>query len=190
MRAVGAHTSFQYKHSRAAFTLFELLLVLVVLSVVAAMVVPTLGRAMSTRPLRAAADDLRQLLTEVRRDAIDAGVPLKFEYVPGQREYSVAVLYETADLASTGTENGQPMAATVIASLGERTLPDGISFVEERSSTLGGIEQYLVVFFYPDGSADDSMLAIQDADERSMEITVRGLTGAVSIGKIQQERDR
>lgn len=42
--------------------------------------------------------------------------------------------------------------------------------------------------FYSDGSSDDGSVTVIDEDNRRIDISVRGLTGSVSAGPLQQER--
>jgi len=174
------HTHGRQQHRRA-FTLFELLLVLAVLAVIAGMVVPTLSNAMSTRPLRGAADEVRQVLTTARRDAIDAGVPLRFEYEPGTGVFRVAMLFDVGAVSAEAAVDGLPPGVTFV---GEDSLDAGIVFeqLDEASLTAhGGVP---VVYFYPDGTSDSAQLQIADNENRSIVIELRGLTGAVTVGSI------
>ncbi|QDT37945.1 prepilin-type N-terminal cleavage/methylation domain-containing protein [Stratiformator vulcanicus] len=166
---------------RRAFTLFELLLVLAVLAVIAGMVVPTLSGAMSTRPLRGAADQIRQVLTTARRDAIDAGVPMRFEFETGTNIFRVALLFDVSAGAVESTAIETPPGVTFI---GEDRLDGDIVFAESEGLSLTAQSDAAAVFFYPDGTSDSAQIRLVDDANHSIVIKLRGLTGAVTVGSI------
>lgn len=44
------------------------------------------------------------------------------------------------------------------------------------------------ICFYADGVCDDAKLSVTDSDDRRVDVHVRGLTGSVTTGRVEQER--
>ena len=76
----------------------------------------------------------------------------------------------------------------------ESTDDDLISTLSQSSTSLTGeslagsstLNQQLLILFVPDGSATEATLDVVDEQNRFVRLSVRGLTGAVTVGGIQQ----
>lgn len=79
-----------YRRSRQGFTLFELLLVLMLIVVVFAMTMPQLNRVRTRGQLRAAADQVRTGWAKARNRAMRTGTPTAFIYLPESRYFAIA----------------------------------------------------------------------------------------------------
>jgi prepilin-type N-terminal cleavage/methylation domain-containing protein len=84
---------------RPAFTLVELMLVLMILCVIAAMAWPVLKRTFEFARLKSAAEQVQAAFGHARVDAMNKGVPQVFHFEPGTPQYSIDVWQD--DLAST-----------------------------------------------------------------------------------------
>ncbi len=81
-----------------AFSLLEIMLVLVIVGVVAALAVPAMNAAFATYEVRQAAQRIRTRIIEARRRAVERGVPYAFVYVEGGRQHGFAACQSLADL--------------------------------------------------------------------------------------------
>lgn len=104
--------------SPRGYTLNEMLIVLAVLVILAALAWPALRKPLARHRLQAAAKQLRVELASARLEAISSGESLQFKYLPGTRIYRVEPL--NADRSASGALTGSS-AASVDRSL---LLPD------------------------------------------------------------------
>ena len=196
--------------SRRGYTLFEMLLVLALLAAVAALAWPAAQRAVGTQRLQQAAEDARVQLFRARLNAIDTSLTWQVLYEPGGQTFLVAP-YETTGQAAGPATGQSPMPQSAMPQPAAGRLPEGIVFRPSETApldaapprlapeTLAGLETGFSlsqvmwgapILFYADGSADEALLEIADEKSRFVEIRIRGLTGAVSIGPVRQEERR
>jgi type II secretory pathway pseudopilin PulG len=188
----------------------ELLLVLSLLLIATGLVFPPLLRLMADQPLKEAAERTRSQLATVRLKALDAGVAWQFRFEPGGCHY--LWMPQEPAASPTGTAN---LAATSVPANTEATsapqtseLPQKIRFATDLNGTPFGVEHlppemlaglpnaYALgqvgwsspVVFQPDGSAVDVELAVLDARDRQMRLTIRGLTGGVTVFPLETRR--
>jgi prepilin-type N-terminal cleavage/methylation domain-containing protein len=200
---------------RQGITLVEMLLVLAILGVMAAISYPNLQRFMSDQKIKEATEMVRKHLAGTRNKAIDAVLIYEFRYEPGGNRF--LVIPHEQDQAPTSTVNPQGQVASgdglyrfagvlrpgVQFAVPKVELTDlGIPVVETPvpvadwqiqglmlpdGGELGGAKWSDPILFYPDGSAAQSMFRLEDEAGKIMEITVRGLTGSVSAGPVAEE---
>ncbi len=201
------HSSFVIRHS-PAYTLIEMLLALAVLAAVAAIAWPAMTRVFADRQLRDGAERARVLAASSRLRAIDAGLIYQFRYEPGGRKYLVAP-YERGieDAGAAANVAADPAAIRPAAESGE--LPEGVMFASSGAESytgerldpalLAGLPEALgfgqaswsaPLLFFPDGTAEDASFQIVDDRQQSIELTIRGLTGAVTVGPVTREASR
>ena len=157
---------------RGGYTLLETLLTLAVLLAVAGAVYPAFQRFYLDLALRQAAQELQQEVGRLRASAVDSGLVHEFRYVPGEGRYLCG-----------------PTPTVEAASF---HLPEGITFLEIASqATVSGAPASgesgwsTPTWFYPRGEADSAEFALVDAHERQIRVTIRDLTGVVSIGSVE-----
>ncbi len=187
------------RRGRRAYTLLELLLVLTILVILAAVAYPSVDGMFRHVRLRAAADGVRAALIQARAHAMEEATPYRFAVVPGRSNYRVAP--DSADYWSGG-EAPPPADPNNPPLVLEDSLPRGIPFMlgdsgsaaatNSNAGSSGGNDQpdpssYVpVAVFLPDGSAsEDKVISLQLNGGMTMTVRLRGLTGAVHI---QQER--
>ncbi len=95
---------------RRGFTLLDIILVLVLVGILAALAVPAMNAAFAVYEVKQAANRLRTRILEARRRAVEHGVPYAFVYVPGGTRHGFAACQSLLDAMSTGT--GQSTQAT------------------------------------------------------------------------------
>lgn len=193
------------KQTRDGFTFAELLLVLALLLIVTGLVFPPVLRMMADQPLKEGAERARVQLANVRLKALDHSVAWQLRFEPGGRRYLRMPMEPIREASSTSTATAATTSVTEVTT-GE--LPKGINF----STDINGVPlpterlpQELVIglpnayqltqvgwsaplTFQPDGSAVDAELAVTDASNRQIRLTLRGLTGGVTVSQIEARR--
>ena len=193
---------------RSGFTLAEMLLVLAVLLVISGVIFPPVLRLMADQPLKEAAERARSQLANVRFKALDSNVAWQFRFEPGGSHYlwmpqeSPAASASSASASTTGVTSS---ATTSPSGPQTAELPKGIVFASDMNGVPFGVEHLpaemvlgsansyeltqvawsVPLTFQPDGSAADSELAVVDARNRQMRLTVRGLTGGVIVAPME-----
>jgi type II secretory pathway pseudopilin PulG len=175
-------------------TLLEVLLVLAMLVVLAAVAWPALEPALASVELRKSAERIRVEWNRARVEALTKGNTVLFRYEPGSNRYCLEHQAEPEFLpgAAVGDVGGRVDAGD---QLPEYLLPERISFVGGEVSdtavdetgtiaSVAGGEWADPVVFYPDGSTSNAKLVLQNERNQCIEITLRGLTGVVSVGDV------
>jgi prepilin-type N-terminal cleavage/methylation domain-containing protein len=194
-------------------TLLELLLVLALLVVFAAMAWPSLQKPFDNQRLRKAGDQIRAEWGKARVKAMDTGLVHVFTYDSATGAYqlqpwagfdaalegnsgSLAIATTSLDLLSSATE---PM-------IGGQQLPEGVSFsnLETVSDTRSAValssadtslsggtaqmrgqqEAITPILFYPDGTTSTARLTLANAHQRYVILELRGLTGVVKVSEV------
>lgn len=207
-------TSDRLRHGGRGFTLWELVLALAVLAILIGLTWPAVTRFVGENRLREDTGTLRNQLATARSRAIRNGITFQFRFEPGGRRYvvlpfehPVSMSGSTEDSSSPAPLDGEllvksfqlaegnrfevhdPQAGSVMASsaLTERLSDDWVQMFGGNSE-LAQINWSPAIQFEADGTADDVYFFIQDEEGRYQQVTVRGLTAAVSIGDVVKER--
>ncbi|MEZ5942377.1 MAG: prepilin-type N-terminal cleavage/methylation domain-containing protein [Planctomycetaceae bacterium] len=130
-------------------------------------------------------------------------VVLPFEYDPEQVSSSTTVSTSTVMNSeslpvSSGTIDvschfaNSADAANMFAATGIQTASSTQQIQPELLALLGegadmsGVSWSSPILFYPDGTTDDAGLSVLDEDQRTINITLRGLTGVARTEKMQR----
>lgn len=201
---------------RHGITLVEMLLVLAVLGVMAAISYPNLHRFMADQKIQEATEMVRTHLAGTRNKAIDATLIYEFRYEPSGNKFLVIphepdqaqtgaaigaqgqvasgdTLYRFAGVLRPGVTFAVPTAA--LSELGIPVVETPVPIADWQiqglvlpdGSNLAGANWSEPILFYPDGSAAESMFRLQDETGHIMEVKVRGLTAAVSVIPVVDE---
>ena len=185
--------------SRGGYTLLELLLVLTVLVVLASIAWPSVEGLYERNQLQSAAEDVRNQLSQARLAAIDSGLIYAFRYQVGGRDYTAAPAEPAV------SSSGQPDGAALSGQLPEQMQfrqPEAETFSAAGTSTLETLSQAIgemgtdsagyspPILFFPDGSALDAVFEVVDSEQRTVEISVRGLTGSIRVGDVHRRPPR
>jgi type II secretion system protein H len=180
------------------FTLFEMLLVVGLVAVAAALAWPAAQRLYETHPLQQAAEQVRARLAWTRVHALQTGLAYQFRFEPGGSHFlAVPHLPENAE-AADGVSLAMPPDSRFADSLPEGTCFAAVRCPLERLSsrslrglpeaeTLRQIAWTPPVLFHPDGRATRAVVTVVDARRQSIALAVNVLTGGVTATGVQRE---
>jgi len=195
--------------ARNGFTLLELLLVLALLVMIAALVIPALQLTMKDQRLRKSGDLLRSQMGKARVRAMKTGRMHALWIEPGGDHYRIEP-WITGDEALEGNQAAMQgvggLAAANSSTLSdpnlmmtEETLPEGILFynaetvqdnraalaLQQGASAAAGAAQSAPtappILFYPDGTTSSARLAVTDGEGSFVVVAIRGLTGIAQV---------
>ncbi len=178
----------------AGFTLLEMMIAIGILMLVTAIGWGPAMRMSREHRVKAATEDVRQAISGTRYLALDQDVVFQFRYEPNGRRYC-RVPYE----APTESQSAGQVSAVSGRLSGE--LPLGMSFETVSGEPVGGpltpeilgdlpsdyasVGWSGPVLFFSDGSASDASFEIVDEQASSRRLSVRNLTGAVTVKLVE-----
>jgi type II secretory pathway pseudopilin PulG len=193
----------------AAFTLFEVLIALSLLVVVAALTIPALGAMYGDYRLKQDAELVRIKVGGTRIRAIDAGVTYQFRFEPGGNRFVILPdQFEVGDFGGQGSAGtfdleGQQIfrtsgqiseGLTFRGAFGEMVGTERLSDSQfaglPEARRLAEATWSSPILFHADGTSMNAEFEIIDAKNQFVRVSVRGLTGAVSASRVDRELDR
>jgi prepilin-type N-terminal cleavage/methylation domain-containing protein len=185
----------EIRNRRPAMSLLELLLVLALLVVIAAIAAPSLERPMEAEKLRRCAQLVQAEWGKARIRAMQSGQTIVFQYQTDSGRYRVQPWYSD-DYLLEGNQLLDPAATTEAAALaGIGELPEGVKFFtsttlsETRSleietelakmsnSGAAGESWSAPVLFFPDGTTTTAETTLVNEAGSYVIVRLRGLTG-------------
>ncbi len=188
---------------RRGLTLFEVLLVLALMVVVAAVSMPLLQNSIARARLENSGDLVRAAWGRARIAAMQAGEPYVFRYEPKGSRYQIALLSaitaeDAGDINSLPpvSDEDEEYAEADMLRLAKNRLPTDIVFAAGDVSAVpqlaapaeaatGGWSQPIV--FYPDGTTSDASVLVANAVGETQRVTLRGLTGISRSSEVGNE---
>lgn len=187
------------QHVRSGFSLFELMIVVAIILAVTAMAAPGMMERVRSGRVKEAAEEVSTMLANARTQAIDTGVDYHFRFELGGHSF-VAIPAE-ADLSVGNSNNSDPETAEFSYSSdelpktlflryspndksGSETLKGQVFGNLENAGELASKSWSEPILFRFDGSAEDKTFCVMDEQERSCDVSVRGLTGAISTSGV------
>ena len=191
---------------RGGLTLVELLLVLVIMVIAAALVVPRLFNSQQRQTLRSAADQLNAVLLSTRQQSMvdgqqlfllyEAGTPF-FAVVPEPMDDTTRGEFEqvtsTLSQIASSYDPANEVAGSLRGTTGIRKLPMGTRFLAGDTGVAGPSDLTTIaadisglpfVAFAPDGTTDDAILELVNDDFDRIAVQLRGLTGTSQVGEL------
>lgn len=164
---------------RSAYTLFELMMVMVLIVAGAAITIPVAESLLSPNRLRASSDQVRAQWAEMRGRAMNQGRAYRFRVMVNTSKFLIE--------PDEGEENVGNPNDPVFNFEGE--LPEQVVFLKgdadlvgQTSVPAGGSAWETVVVYLPDGTArEDTSVFFGLPGLRAAGLQVRALTGAVRV---------
>lgn len=189
---------------RGAFTVLEIMIVVAIISMIAAMATPQLMSLMRESSVFREAEKVREGMSDARRYAIETGIDYEFRYELNSSSFVVLPSEQELNVDDAGDSTTTEQYFRVHGELAEGIQLKAEEGVEETSESLDpevftGLDatelsqkswSQAVVFSF-DGTAQDFTIRVADPSGLTAKVTVRGLTGAVSTraNEIYQEDD-
>jgi len=190
---------------RRAVTLIEVILVVSILAALAALSYPSVDSLLEKLAMDEAVSPVRNHLAGTRIRALGAGLTWQFRFEPGGQRY-VAVPYEFDEIEGDDEQQQQQLELLPRVS---GQLPEGFTFSPadeatsgtealDESAVAGLTEQKKLVettwspplLFFSDGTSQTASFDIVDEQLRSRRLSVRSLTGSVTLSDPSQEASR
>ena len=186
----------RYDHRRA-FTLLEILIVVVILAVAAGLAVPVVQRAFTSQRISKASSLVRAAMNSARNRSMRSGEVYGFYYFPQTREYRIAPFNQLVFERLRSREREEVESGSN-SDYNENRLPQGIVFLngdvlsDDRSESVQEevdvtLRNVTPVLFYPDGTSQSAKVVLR-CDEEYTEILLRGLTGSSRAVPVDSSR--
>lgn len=186
------------RHSRPAFTLFEMLLVMAVMVLVVGIAWPSLSSIRHRQHLHQSAETVKVRMMGARVHAIESGLTYQFRYAPGGREFVVVPYSEISpDTPASGPGAVARLAgslATTVQFDADLSGGDTTSAIGLNPALLDGIPEAAEfhevswsapVLFFPDGTATGTEVVIKAETQQSLRLTIRAFTGGVTVTAVE-----
>lgn len=172
------------KSARRAFTLMEVVLVMAILIIVAALAIPIASTVLNRSELHSAADEVRTQLTRARNRAMEERRPYRFAIKENSSNYKIAP--NTQDYWSDGemdlnaqfADGAQPLVE-------ERPLKGNVRFGETKGGGNSAGSWRTVAVFLPDGSAEqDVEISLNMPGAQPVIVRLQAATGSISTASL------
>jgi hypothetical protein len=187
-------------------TLVEVVLVLCLLAVLAALCWPPMARLLEAQRLGKAADQVRSRWYQARVKAVDSDGTYVFQYVPGGSDYRLQPLSAEGAAGESFLDDPArepPSDAAAGAAATTETLPEGVAFAAGEvtedmplsavasfdARSAGETEWSEPILFYCDGTATSAKVTLVDRRGRAVEVALRALTGVATVGEVFELRE-
>lgn len=188
---------------RSGFTLFEILLVMALLVVIAGVMMPVIADSLSRARLENGGELVRAAWGRARLAAMESGEPYVFRYEPNGSRYQIALLTaltgENADevnsLPAEEEEDADYEEADMLR-LSKARLPQDIVFARGEVAAVPQLAGAAAsqdggwsppITFYADGTTTDAAVQITNPDGEWIYVTLRGLTGISRASEASSE---
>ncbi|OGP88481.1 MAG: type II secretion system protein GspH [Deltaproteobacteria bacterium RBG_16_48_10] len=158
------------------FSLLELTVVLVLLSLFIALIAPSLSRFSKSVELKASAKKVAAILRYYRSEAINKGKVYQVFFDSNLMEVKVQSI-ESEDQEETGKKEATDAQKTFF-------LPVGVQMKELNIESTQYPSDLPAIEFYPNGGSNGGDILLDTQSQKGYKIKVNFLTGTVAIEKI------
>lgn len=175
----------------------ELLFVVVIMVVVAALAVPAIQQTFARQALQKGADRVRTAMGQARVRAIRNGEEYAVFFTRGGSWFNVAPFYDFQEQSNLASSRSEIAIERRQSDFEKDLLPRGVIFSggetsqDNRAASLSGsptgtqTDALQAVLFYPDGTAQDARLILENEKGNMIQIEVRGLTGLAKSVRVE-----
>lgn len=158
--------------TRRAFTLIEIMIVVGIIGLIAAMGLPSIAKALQKEGMRKAVSDVQDVFFSAREQAIVGNRKVAVVFHPRARSFEV----EGAS-GAVNAHSGKTLRAT---------LPDGVEFAMLDIFHQDYVQsEWAKVFFNPDGTSDECVIVLISKG-RTLKITLEYATGLPEVSAVDQ----
>ena len=159
------------------FSLVELIVVLVVISLSVALVTPSLSRFSRTIELKSAAKKISAILRYSRSEAVNQGQIYQIVFDSDLREVRVQRMESTEVKEESEKREAKDFKKTY-------PFPGGINLKEVQIASPQYPSDFPVIEFYPHGGSNGGSIVLNSEDRGGYRIKINFVTGMVKIEKV------
>jgi type II secretion system protein H len=161
------------------FSLIELMVVLVILSLSISLVTPSLSRFLRTVELKGAAKKVSGILRYCRSEAVNKGLVHQVLFDSDLKRISVQSIESTEAKKEGEVKKEGELPKKVYA------LPDGIQIKKVDVASVQNATDLPTIEFYPNGGSNGGSILLDGQDRSGFKIEVHFLTGMVKIIRVE-----
>jgi Tfp pilus assembly protein FimT len=157
--------------------LIEIMIVVAIIGLVAAMGLPSMIMALHKEGLRKAVSDLQDVCSAARSQAIFRNQKMAVVFHPATKRFEVEGAAASGSADSTDKSSGKVTGST---------LPDSVDMAMLDINLQDyGASDWARVFFYPNGTSDEMTVVLHSKDEWR-KITLEFSTGLTSVSDVNK----
>lgn len=178
---------------------------LALLVILAGLTWPALDGPIASLRLRKAADVVRAEWIRARVEAMSSGETFSFRCAAGSGQYTIAsesapecFAYDGSTAAPTDAVGSRDVS--LLGAGEEKSLPEGVVFfadglppdmlasagdADAADPTATSLLWSDPILFYPDGTTSTAQLQLRNQRDRMIELSLRGLTGTITVSEVQ-----
>lgn len=177
---------------RQAFTLLEILMVILIMGILVAITMPRMGGTFAIARLKASARDLAGMLRYARNTAVLREQPCEIRFDLDKGQYQLVLMDASGDIYNEkhpkrlARKRQEDTTAHVMGDdvAGVRQLPNRVNFtVIYTDAPLTEDTHRPRVIYYPDGSATPATIAIEDDRKHVISVEVFRTTGMARVSQ-------
>lgn len=168
----------------SGFTLIEVMVVVGIMGLIAAMGIPSMYRLLQKQGMRKATSDVVEVCSLARARAILTGQPAEVMFYPLERRLTAGG-GSGGSGANEGATAANPQSALPGGTGGSAQLPDEIT-IEMLDINLAEYREseWARVRFYPNGTSDEMTLILRSTKNEWKKITIEPTTGLASVDEV------
>jgi general secretion pathway protein H len=158
------------------FTMIELVVVLLIITLSAALVTPSLSRFSKSVELKGAAKKISVILRYYRSEAVHKGAVYQVLFDSEAREVKVQAV--ESEEATEEEKKGERIVTK------SYILPEGIQIKEVEAPSPQFPSDFPAIEFYPNGGSNGGTILLDTQNRKGFRIKVNFLTGTVKIEEV------